>query len=150
MAATEAELAALRRWREDNPRATVAFEAFGSTWQIPAQLPVDLVLWRAELAAQGRSFDDLEGTDEIERFLVSVVGSDVLASWRSMEVDTMEVGVAAGRALAEKMLRGVDATGEASAGPASPSTTSSPTGTSSTPTSSASTDSTSPTPSPVA
>lgn len=142
MSVTDEQLAAVRSWRDDNPATTVPLEAFGITWQVPAQLSLDLILWQAELQAMGRTFDDLDAL-ETERFIVGVVGPDVFAAWRDLQTKAIvtndDIGQAAGRAFADKIIRGRTATGGAEAGMESEPTTSSPTGTSSSPTSLAST-----------
>jgi hypothetical protein len=138
MAVTPEQLAAVRAWREDHPAATVPLEAFGTTWQVPAQLSLDLILWQSELHAEGRTFDDLDAV-EVQRFVAGVVGDDVFGAWRTLGLDPNEIGAAAGRAFAAKILQGRESSGEAEAGTGSASTTSSPTGTSLSPTSPAST-----------
>lgn len=138
MAVTADQLAAVRAWRDDHPAATVPLDAFGTTWQVPANLSLDLILWQTELQAEGRTFDEL-GPAEVHRFVVGVVGVDVFEAWRELGLDPSEIGVAAGRAFADKILRGRESSGEAPAGTESASTTSSPTGISSNPTSPAST-----------
>lgn len=136
-----ADLAAVRAWREDNPRATFPYDAFGTTWDMPVGITVDVVLMLKEAAEQGRVRTDQLTTTELLKMARGTLGDDLFTQWTDPDlgIEATEFFAEAGRAYRQKLERA--RSGEAEAGgDRSATTTSSGSGTSSTTTSPASTE----------
>lgn len=77
------------QWRKERDNQPIVIKAFGKEYEIPSDVPFDLVLKLAHQMKEG--VEELDQLEHVEEMATSVFGRDTLNEWREQGIGMMEM-----------------------------------------------------------